>query len=229
MKRMQQAILASLVVLGATACSTTGGVSDGATVENAPRSGFISNYSQLKPEGRSTLRYINRSANWKAYNKIMFEPVAVILSDNPEYSANNLSPAVKKRIADGMLNAMKQAVGQDFQLVNTPGPDVIRIRSAITGIQATDPALTPTDFIPVKAVFNAGRAAAGMSPRVVEITGEMEILDPNNRQIAAGIASRKADESLPQGKSITWDDMDKLINTWAKRFHNVLLDAKRGS
>ncbi|MCP9760478.1 DUF3313 domain-containing protein [Aquitalea sp. S1-19] len=225
--KMKQAMLATLVALGATACSTTG-MSDGASVENKPRSGFISNYSQLKPEGQSTMRYINRTANWKAYNKIMFEPVAVILSDNPEYSVNSLSPAVKKRIADGMLNAFRQELAQDFQLVNAPGPDVIRVRSAITGIQAVDPALTPTDFIPVKALFNAGREVTGTAPRVVEITAEMEILDPNNRQIAAGVASRKADESMPQGKNITWDDMDQLIKSWAKRFHTVLLDAKRG-
>ncbi|MCP9757898.1 DUF3313 family protein [Aquitalea sp. S1-19] len=96
-------------------------------------------------------------------------------------------------------------------------------------MQAVEPALTPTHFIPVKAIFNAGRAAAGLSSHVMEITGEMEILAPNNRQIAASLASRKADESLPQGKNITWDDMDKLINNWAKRFHNALLDGKRGS
>ena len=41
------------------------------------------------------------------------------------------------------------ALASGYQVVNQPGPGVLRVRIAITGVQPTGPALGVTDFIPI--------------------------------------------------------------------------------
>ncbi|WP_168929112.1 DUF3313 domain-containing protein [Crenobacter intestini] len=226
--KIRSIAMAALLATTLAGCASTRGtrISEGSAVAEMPQAGFLTDYSRLQPQDRGTLQYLDRSASLKRYNKLMLEPVAVILSSNPEYSDNTLPPATQARIADGITAAMKKELGQDFQLVNTPGADVLRVRLALTGVQAVDPALTPADFIPVKAIFNAGRAMAGQSPRVAELTGEVEVLDANNRQLGAAIFSRKADTSLSQGVRLSWSDLEALSQAWAKQLHMLLLRGK---
>ena len=122
---------------------------------------------------------------------------------------------------------MLGAVASGYQVVNQPGPDVLRIRLAITGVQPASPALGVTDFIPIKAVFNVARDAAGAAPHVAEMSAELEVLDPNGRVVASAVTTRKSDKNLSQGERITWADMQAIAASWAKGLRQNL-DRLRG-
>ena len=106
-----------------------------------------------------------------------------------------------KRMTDAFLDSFKRALTPGYEIVTAPGPGVLEVRTAITGVQPVKPGLTPVDFLPVKAVFNAGRAAAGKSPNVAELTAEMEVLDSDKNRVAAVVANRKGDKTLRAGQA----------------------------
>ena len=114
---------------------------------------------------------------------------------------NWIADAVRMEFVGALLSDYQVDVGErwGYQIVDAPGPDVIRVRLAITGIHPVKPNLTATDFIPIKAVFNVARDAAGNAPRVAELTAEVEVLDPAGRMVAEAVATRKSDMTLPQG------------------------------
>jgi hypothetical protein len=191
-------------------------------------SGFLSDYSKLKPaKDREGVRsWMNRTGEYRSYTKILFRPVEVVLAPNPDYKG--LQPDALKRMTDEFAAAFKRALAPTYQVVNEPGPDVLQVRLAITGVQPVSPGMNPTDLLPIKAVFNAGRAAAGKSPRVAEMTAEMEVLDNNNKPIAAAVATRKGDKTLPQGESITWKQLEPIAAYWAKSFRERLDEVRGG-
>ncbi|MFB0935565.1 MAG: DUF3313 domain-containing protein [Propionivibrio sp.] len=226
MKKMLMVLGVASTVLLAGCATTTGGTDSGTAAQ--VNSGFLSDYSKLRPvEGKEGIqRYLDRSTDLKPYAKIFIDPVQVFLSNDPE-AYKGVQPDVLKRIADSFSTAFASAVSTGYQVVNAPGPDVLRVRLAITGIQPVSPPLGVTDFIPIKAVFNAGRAAAGAAPRVAEISAELEVLDGQGRPVAAAVATRKSDATLPQNDRVTWNDLSPIVNSWAKQFRQGL-DELRG-
>lgn len=190
-------------------------------------SGFLTDYSKLQPaaDREGVQLFLDRSRDYKAYTKVMFDPVEVYLTPNPDYKG--LQPDALKRMTDVFLTSFKKALGSDYQVVDAVGPGVLRVRAAITGVQAAKPALGATDFIPIKAIFNLGRAAAGASPQVAEMTAEFEVLDEKGVRLAAAVATRKGDKTLPQRDQVTWKDLEPITNYWAAGFKQRL-DEVRG-
>lgn len=223
----------TLMILGiasallAGCASTTGDPGSPASAGPSPTSGFLSDYSKLHPvEGKEGLqRYVNRSADWRPYSKLYIDPVQIVVSSDPE-AYKGVQPDVLKRMADAFKAAFVNAVTPAYQIVDAPGPNVLRVRLAMTEVQPVSTPLGVTDFIPIKALFNAGRAAAGASPRVAEISAEFEILDGQGRQIAAAVTTRKSDQTLPQSDRVTWNDLAPIVDSWARQFRQGLDDLR---
>jgi hypothetical protein len=189
-------------------------------------SGFLGDYSKLKPDPdrEGVLHYVNPSAKFGQYTKVMFRPMEVYVSQSSGYKG--VQPDALKRMTDEFLASFKKALTPGYEIVTAPGPDVLEIRCAITGVQPVKTDLSPVDFLPIKAVFNAGRAAAGKSPRVAELTAEMELLDQNKTRLAAAVVNRKGDKTLEQGENITWSHLQAITEYWAKNFRQRLDEAR---
>jgi Protein of unknown function (DUF3313) len=191
--------------------------------EGAPQfSGFLSDYSKLQPatDREGIWLSLNKTADYSGYKKIMFDPIEIYVTPNPDYKG--VQPDVLKRMTDGFYASFLATLTPDYQIVHEGGPDVLRVRAAITGVQLVKPPLKPTDFIPVKAVFNLGQSATGNAPIVAEMTAEMEILDPDGKRLAAAVANRKGSKTLKQGDQVTWEDLQSITDYWAKGFRQRL-------
>lgn len=214
-----------------TPTSTSGGAGNPDVVtaqkDNAKYSGFLSDYSQLQPasDREGVLLFIDKSVDYRPYTKVMFDPVQMFVSPNPEYK--EVPREELTRMGEDLLNSFKKALAPDYQVVSQPGPDVLRIRTAITGIQPAKPPMGVTDVLPIKAIFNVGREAAGSGPRVAEMAAEMEVLDPNGKRVVAATATRKGEKRLAQGDKVTWNDLKEINDYWAKGFRQRL-DELRG-
>jgi hypothetical protein len=194
----------------------------------AQYSGFLGDYSKLQPaaDREGVMLYLDPAAKGRRYTKVMFRPVEVYVAPNAEYKG--VQPEVLKRMTDQFQAAFKRALEPAYQIVSEPGPDVMQVRSAITGFQTVAPPMNPTDLLPIKAVFNIGRAAAGKAPQRAELTAEIEVLDADNRRLAAAVATRRGDRSLSQGEQITWQHLEAISEYWAKSFRQRL-DELRGA
>lgn len=215
-----------MALLGLTLAAGVASAQDPAAAK-PQYSGFLSDYSKLQPapDREGIQLFIDRSRDYRAYTKVKFDPIEVYLTPNPEYKG--LQPDALKRMTDVFQSSFRKALGSEYQVVDQPGPGVLRVRAAITGVQATKPPLGATDFIPIKALFNIGRAAAGASPQVAEMTAEIEVLDEKGTRVAAAVASRKGEQTLSQRDQVTWKDLQPITDYWATSFKQRL-DELRG-
>lgn len=210
--------------------SGAGASGAGAAAAGAPEgqtSGFLGDYSQLKPapDREGVMLFIDKSGDYRPFTKVMFDPVQVYVAPSPAQA--QLAPDVVNRMSENFLVSFRKALEPKYQVVATPGPDVLRVRTAITGIQPVKPEREAIDYLPFKALYNVGREAVGSGRRVAEMTAEMEVLAPNGKRIAAATATRKGDKVLPQGEKVTWSQLSSITDYWAKSFRQRL-DELRG-
>ena len=192
-----------------------------------PQAGFLGDYSQLKPapDREGVMLYVDRGADLRPYTRLMFDPVQVLVTPGPGQA--QLSPETLQRLAGQFNQSLQRELAPGYQLVMVPGPDVLRVRSAITGIQAAKPEAGAMDYVPIKALYNVGREAAGAGPRVAEMQAEIEVLDPAGKRLVAATATRKGDQHLPQGEQITWESLQPITDYWARNVR-ARLDQLRG-
>lgn len=210
-------LLLSALLLGGCAA---GGMK---TVE---QSGFLGDYSQLQPGGkdRVALLYIKPGANLRSYDKIMFDRVMVMLSDDAEYRA--IDPALLKELTDYYQQALFNAVKDGYQVVDQPGPGVLRVRTAITELKPSKPvantmsSITPPGIVASLAVKIASDDNLGTG----EAGTEFEFLDAMSAErLAAGVDRRQGGKGMFRGK---WDDTKDAFDFWAKRFRTQLDEAR---
>ena len=209
-----------VVVIGLIGCSASG-------MKNVEQSGFLKDYSQLKPgaSDQAALVYVKPGVNFKAYNKIMFERVAVAFA--PSSKGREVDPTMLKELADYYQNALKDAFKDGYELVDQPGPDVLWVRVAITDVVASNPtANTMSSIIPIGiAVSAAAKATMDANLGTGEAATEMEVLDSTTKErLAAAVDRRQGGKMAFRGK---WVDTQQAFDYWAKRFRERL-DGLRG-
>lgn len=134
------AILSGCASSGGSNSTTSGGaggiVASEATAGNLRRVGFLTDYNRLKPVvgGGGVLCWRSDTTNWKQYDKVMFERIQVFLSA----SSKPVDPTDLKMLIDYFHNDLVTAIKPMAQVVNAPGPGVLRVRIALTDLVPTD-------------------------------------------------------------------------------------------
>lgn len=202
-----------LVVAG---CSPSG-------MKSVERTGFLTNYDMLQPGGgedRAALVYIKPGFDFKPYNKLMFERIVLLLADSAETRA--IDPTVLKEMTDYYQQALFNAVKDGYEIVDLPGPGVMRVRVAITELKPAKPvANTLSTIIPVGIVVaGAAKVASDENLGTGEAGSEIELLDAQSGvRLAAAMDRRQGGKQAFGGK---WDDTKEAFDTWAKRFRQRL-------
>jgi hypothetical protein len=178
-------------------------------MDDVEESGFLVDYSQLTPGGedRAALTYVDPDVDFKNYDALMFDRVSVWLS--PEAEIRDVDPAVFKKMSDYFLNALVKAVEDGYTVVDQPGPNVIRVRAAITDVEPSDPVAKALS------VDNIGTGGA---------EAEIELLDSmSSERLAAAVDRRQGGQPASRG---VWEDTKDAFDYWARRFRERL-DAAR--
>ena len=179
-------------------------------MDDVEESGFLVDYSQLTPGGedRAALTYVDPDVDFKKYDSLMFDRVSVWLS--PEAENRDVDPAVFKKMSDYFLNALVKAVEDGYTVVDQPGPNVIRVRAAITDVEPSDPVAKAIS------VDNIGIGGA---------EAEMELLDSmSSERLAAAVDSRRGGK--PASRAV-WEDTKDAFDYWARRFRERLDEARK--
>jgi hypothetical protein len=179
----------SLLLRGVTAgciaafvCGCTKPVDTGNSVKRMPSgqqfAGFLKDYSKLQqhPAFENTLAYVSKDEqkNVHKYIAVIVDaPVVYLASD---VDPKNLPDRGRTALADYFRVAITNAVEDAFPVVNEPGPLVLRLRTALIGV----------DVGPV-----AGQAKGEELERAVNIGKvgvEMELVDSQTgEQVAAAV------------------------------------------
>ncbi len=137
------------MVAGLTGCGT----------KPPTQSGFLDDYSRLAQSAgdKSMLEWYREDWDWKRYKKVMIDPLQLCLHPDsksakiPEEKLNELIKTFRQIVIDNVKEA--------YPVVEQPGPDVLRVRAAITDIQCVSPTLNVATMASIGVPLDMGGAA----------------------------------------------------------------------
>jgi len=131
----------------------------------AAKTGFLKNYSKLKPHPDIDSRhvYINPNMNIGDYSKFLVDPVAVNLSVKGKTHTDD--PEKLAELAQYFHDQIVHQLEQGYRVVKSSGPGVARVRVSISDIVRTKVAL---NIHPGTKLTGAGLGEAGMEAELVD-------------------------------------------------------------
>jgi hypothetical protein len=191
----------------------------GETVAAPAPTGFLgSDYSLMTApaEGsdqKAMLRYVNPSAKWSNYNKIMIAPVTFWAGDD-----SKVSGADQQALCDYAYSTFTKELGKNFTLVDQPGPGVLKISAALTDATSATPGLRSISVvIPQARVLSAIKmAATGTYAFVGSAQGAIKFNDSTSGELLAeAVDERVGGTSVKNITVFQWGDAENAINYWA--------------
>ncbi len=215
--------LLSLVGLsiGAGGCATR-------QTGKAQPSGFLGDYSQLTPggKGEAQLRYVRPDVDWKKYTAVLID-APLVYADS---ETTSLTERDQKKLTDSLHEALVEALEKDYQIVEEPGPGVLRIRTAITEAQGAKLAMNAvTGIVPqLRLLTMIGGMATDTAAFVGKCSAEAEIVDSvTGERLAAGLDQRAGTKD-PKNMLDKWGDVESAFKEWAETLR-AKLEKVRGA
>lgn len=199
----------------------------GETPAPPPATGFLGNdYSLLTPPAAGTdqqamLRYVNPSANWASYNKIMIAPVTFWASDDSKVSA-----ADQQALCNYMYTVMVTDLGKTFAIVDQPGPGVLKVSGALTDASSAVPVLRSISVVvpQARALSVIKMAATGTYAFVGSAQGALKINDSVTGQLlAAAVDKRLGGASIKNVDVWQWGDAENAMDFWGNEIDQRLV------
>jgi hypothetical protein len=188
-------------------------------------SGFLGDYSSLTPDPKNgdLLLYEKDLSAMKKYNKFIIDPITIYLL--PEARDRGIDPDDLERLAQYFHDAVADELTKSgrYQVVTTPGPDVLELNVAITNVEPTGKKKNAAvagaaTAASVATVPGIGLAVPRLSVGRVSIEGEMLDSTSGERLVAfvTGKAGRRWFSGLRGFKK--WADIEAAFRAWAKNF-----------
>ncbi|MCD6392019.1 MAG: DUF3313 domain-containing protein [Planctomycetes bacterium] len=185
----------------------------------AARTGFLSDYSRLKPASGGSYRYINSGALGR-YSSFIVDTVDVHFHSASKARELKRKGEMTRQDIEDLTNYMHASILKaineaGYKTVYERGPGVARIRVAITDIEKTNVLLSA---IPTARIAGgAGVGGASMEAEIVDsMTGE---------QIGAVVRGQSGSRVPLSGLS-DWGGAEHAMNEWAKQLKQRLQEAR---
>jgi hypothetical protein len=170
-------------------CASGPGANGGAAVtasvpSHFTRSGFLSDYTRLKPAswGGGLECWRDAHLNASQYDKVMISRIVVSLKPKAG-EAPTIDPSDLKMLTDYFHDALVTSLKPQMKIVTAPEPDAIVMRIALTSLVPTEVSrsvagtLVPYGFVAEAGSGTAAGLPAGATPYLGETGMEMQFLD----------------------------------------------------
>lgn len=191
-------------------------------------SGFLGDlYKNLQPgpEGGAKMRWMKPGVMFGKYDKFMVDSVIFFFADDSAYKG--IDPNEMKELSDEFNQAIVVAFKDKYPIVAEPGPDVARIRIAITGVKASKPGVSAvSSVLPIGLAFSLVRkGATGSWSGSGATSAELEALDSTtNEPILAAVDDQSAAFKERFSK---WGSAKEAFKFWAEHIV-AFIDNTRG-
>ena len=214
-QRAASLIALLIATLFLSACSTQHKID----TEEQPYSGYLEHYERLQPiDSNKAMRWTNN--NLKQYDKVYVAPVKLF----PNYNATNDAQAdIPSKVADYLNNGFKAELKKRGKLVDKPGPGVLVIEPAITGIVSERKDFKPRQFVlPVAVARTLIKTATDRLDYIVALYLEIQLRDGATGKLEGEIL-RKGIGKQSDNDEVSKDDVKAVIDDWLE-FYNEGLD-----
>ena len=216
----------AIAVVTALVCALS---SSPAWTDEPQYSGFLNDYSGLveKKDSKLIYNYVYQKpdAELSGYTKFLIDSITMFPHPEADFkgiNANDLA-LLQKHFHDAMVKALTEKSG--YQVVEEPGPGVMRIRVAITDVVPVQPTMnTLTTFVPqMRLLSGAVNMATGSNFFVGSIGIEAEFVDADSNERLAMLVSKQAGKKYVPftGRKLQstskWGQVEQAMDYWAKK------------
>jgi len=204
--------MATLVLMGAIAgCAVT----QQAPVQRVGASGFLGDTSVLTAgdKDQASLRYVSPAAQWTQYKKVLLEPVTFWGDDKTKISAKD-----QQMLCNFLHEQLADQLGKKYELVNEPGPGVMRLQVALVDAESATPVLrTVSMVIPQARLLSSLKyLATGTYPFIGGAEAEAKMTDSVTGQLLGEwVDKRVGGGSIKTAAQWEWGDAENAMKEWA--------------
>ena len=150
--------------------------------------------------------YVQPGADFSKYRKLMTDGLEIY------YPQSDAAPPEEQleRIRESFRSAFTDVIGNDYEVVDAPGPDVLMVKAQLIDMKVTG---ASGDYNP------SGRLRDLVARG--ELTFLMEMIDSESGDVLARAGDRTKDVST-NGDAAEWAEVDKAAKYWAGLFRNWL-------
>jgi hypothetical protein len=213
-------IMALAAVLALGACAETKQV---AMKEAPPASAVLPEPALLQKgtSGEVSQVYLNPSARWASYTKVMLDPVTIWTGPGSDMA--KASPKEQKALADAFYTELHNAVAKRCQMVTESSPGTMRWHIALVDATSANPFLnTLSTYEPHVHLLDVAAGYAfnhGVAYWVGEATAEGYARDATTGTLLwEGTDERAGTKAWGRDTFNSWDDVDNAFKAWAEQF-----------
>jgi hypothetical protein len=185
------------------------------------KTGFLGEYSKNLgpgPKGGVKERWLKPGVDFAKYNKVILEHVIFFFADDSQYKGMDSSEL--HQIAEKFDLAIVTAAKDVTRFVTETGPDVVRIRVAITDLKQNTPAMgvisTATMVTPIGLGVNlVKKGTTGSWSGSGAMSAEFMVIDSMTSQVIA-VARDERSAGLTE-RFTKWGSAEEAIKFWAER------------
>ena len=185
--------------------------------ESTETSGFLRDYSQLKPRKGYEAQevYVNPNARWPLYHAIHIESVSMWIADETKKH----SPQETQMLTDMLYKSLHKKLSEKFEIADHADPGVLQVRAALTEAKGAHVVLnTVTTVIPQA---RAADTLLGLGTDTAALVGtasvEADVTDSITKlRLAAIVDSRAGTKGVTRMLS-KWADVEAACDYWAER------------
>ena len=188
----------------------------GCSAQKAQETGFLNDYSKLKPYSDVSYQYALTADVIKPYSKVIIDPVEVHFHASSKATKDSEKGKIKEQDIEDLCNylhaSVEQALSKSFTIVYRPGPGVMRMRMALTDLKKANILM---NIHPASKLIGKGIGGASV---------EAELIDSQSgEQLAAIIESQLGKRVSLSGLS-AWGDAKSVMDEWAERLRNKIVE-----
>jgi hypothetical protein len=224
MTRALRTLLGVLLLVALSACSTT---------KQAPvrPSGFLGDYSEMTRGTTSNdpeLTYEAPNVAWKTYDKVLLDPVTIWRSQG---ATLEVSQEDGQTIVNNFYTLLHHSLSQQYQMVDVPGPNTLRIAVAFTQLGHARPALNViASIVPQLRGVGLLQTYVADKPRFTgEGAIEVRVLDADDGRYLFAEATRRVGKRQLTGSWQKWRDVNEAMAYWAQQLTWELCKNRAGN
>lgn len=213
LKTTSMSALVLALALALSACATT------QEARHVKETGFLDNYSRLKQvnPGEALEVYWNPDIDFSTYHKLIIDRIDIWCCSADSRLVDVPAPELEQLLLH-FSETLRRKLGRDYELVNAPGPDVMRLHVALTEARKS---LIPLDvfttvYPSARVLSEIKRLATGTQAFVGSASFEVRVTDSETGAILFEEADRRAGgKSVEKWSTDAWHDVELIFESWA--------------
>lgn len=148
-------------------------------------------------KGTKVRRWIGPKLSFANYKKVLVEEVIFHPepAPGPQVSAETLA-----QVKAYLTEKLTSKIGAVLQITDEPGPDVLRLNVAITGVEVKTEGMKAYEVLPVAAVFGGLSAMVGSRDKEVLVFLEFRVADSETGEVIGAAVRRVQGKKLKNAR-----------------------------